>query len=420
MDTVEIQLISTQDAGQHTYGRGIENPACSNQTAQDFDVTSCTVSLAVTGTFLTGGNQAFRTLANLSDVHTVSRAETEDHRQLAYLGPARVDPNIDFQARTLAMHTHCTPIGAKCNLHVESGASEPFHCSDVFYGNLPSRMINGETTDSYSGLDNQNTGVIFYENEDLTILANTSFRNQVQNPYYLGVWAYVGGLTFPDDALADGNIVVPMHGGLTWLLSCTATAYEMTYSWTNGSVTVNELTLSNGTMGTIINSPIYYGFGRATMESNALAASANVNAAAVANAYAYLYSRTVMALIAGTTTGRPTILEHVREPVLVARIPKVPLYMLVAFNCVYGILGIVLAILAFMTKPSETNDVRERLSVAGIVASSFEGSRASRPVNEKREMFAEYSGSSSAKIGVERSQSGGWEYTLRDDTKQIA
>ena len=81
---------------------------------------------------------------------------------------------------------------------------------------------------------------------------------------------------------------------------------------------------------------------------------------------------------------RPTILEQHRERVLVARVPKVPLWMLVAFNCVYGILGIVLALLALSASLGNTNDVRERLSIAGVVAFSFEGSLARRTVKSKK------------------------------------
>ena len=422
MDTVEVDLISTEPDAQHDYGRIIDpNTGCSNQTAADFDVRLCSVDLAVTGTFLTGANTAYRTLANLSSIHAVRKA-TLDDRTLAYLGPANIQPRLDFQASTLAMHTQCTPIAAKCNLRVESGASEPFHCSDAFFGDLPSRTINGDTDDGVSGLPllNQYTGAVFYEDEGLTKYANDSFTSHKQNPYYLGVWGILSGMNANDEMLKSGNIVRPMHGGVSWILGCTATAYELTYSWVNGSAAVNSATVANGTVGTMINAPIYYGLGKASLDVNAYAATGEEDAQALADSYAYQYSRTAMALFSGTLTGRPTIVEQQRERVLVARVPKAPLYLLVAFNIVYGVLGIVLAVLALSASPSETNEVRERLSIAGIVASSFEGARARRPLESKKEMFAEHFGESSGKVGIQRSGYEGWEYTVREHQKQIA
>lgn len=420
MDTVEIDLVSSEQAGQHPLGRGLNSSTLC--TADDFDVSMCTVSLAVTGTFLIGGNVAFRTLANLSTTHAVRRTDF-DGKRLAYLGPPNMPLRTDFQASTFAMHTQCTPIGANCNLRTTSGASEPFHCSDAFFGDLPSQTINGDTKDSsqYSHLSlfTQNAGVVLYRDEGLTKSADESFATHQQNPYYMGVWAYPLGLTASDKMTQDGNIVVPAHGGMTWLLGCTMTAYEMTYSWINGSAIVNNLQLANGSVGTIINSPIYYGFGRTTLESNAYAASAEGDAQAIAESYAYLYSRTAISLTSGIMTGRPTILEQHRERVLVARVLKVALWMLVAFNCVYGILGITLAFLALSASSGNTNDVRERLSIAGVVAFSFEGSRARRPVESKKAMFAEHFGESSAKLGIDRSSYEGWEYTWKNGQKEM-
>ena len=421
MDTVELDLVSSEQPGQHSYGRGLDSSTLC--TADDFDVSLCTVSLAATGTFLMNGNVAFSTLANLSTTHAVRSADFEGKR-LAYLGPSEMPVRTDFQASTFAMHTQCTPIGAKCNLRATSGASEPFHCSDGFFGDLPSRTINGDTKDSslYSGLSlfTENAGVVLYRDEGLTKVANESFATHQQNPYHLGAWAYPLGLIATGKTTQDGNIVIPTHGGMTWLLGCTMTAYEMRYSWINGSAIVNNLQLANGSVGTIMHSPIYYGLAKTTLESNAYAASAGEDAEAIAESYAYLYSRTALSLSSGMMTGRQTILEQSRERVLVARVPKVPLWMLVAFNCVYGILGIVLAFLAISASSGNANDVRERLSIAGLVAFSFEGARARRPMESKKEMFAEHFGESSAKVGIERSAYGGWEYAWKNGQKEMS
>jgi hypothetical protein len=425
IDTVEVDLISDQSAGQHMYSRGLSDPACSNQTAADFDAQNCIVTIAPTGMFLTEGNAAFRTLGNISRTESIRRVFDADGRPLAYLGPVVIGDRVDFQATTFAMHTQCRPIAAECDLHVESGASEPFHCNDSFYGNLPSRSINGDIKNTF-GLDNRDTDALFFADTGLNRLADGNrsidFPNHRQNPYYLGVWAYIIGMTATDELTEGGNVVIPMHGGITWLLNCEVTTYEMTYSWVNGTDRVDDLRVANGSMGTIVNAPIYYGLGKGAMESNAYSATGESNVEALAESYAFAYSRTAMALSSGIMSSRPTLLEQTRETVLVARIPKVPLYMLVAFNLLFAIVGIVLAAVALMGSPLATNDVRERLTIAGIVAFAFEGPRARRAVEKKREMFAEYSGSSagSARLAIEPSQDyDGWEYTVRQDMKQI-
>ena len=81
----------------------------------------------------------------------------------------------------------------------------------------------------------------------------------------------------------------------------------------------------------------------------------------------------------------PFPLNETRETRLVSRVPKVPFYFLVALNLVYVILGIVLASVALLSKPSDSNDVRERMSIVELVAFAFEGERARKAVEKKRQ-----------------------------------
>ena len=403
MDTVEINMVVSSDSStQLTFSRGIEDPMCSNQTVSDFDIENCTVSLATTGTFLMGGNNAYRTLANVSNIDTVRRAHI-DNKTLAYLGPADIPARFDYQASTFAMHTQCTPIGAKCNLRATSGATEPFHCTDAFFGDLPSRTINGDTEDPYSGLSlfTANTGIVFYKDAGLTQYANASFKSHVQNPYYMGVWAYPLGITSTPSLVEDGNVVVPYHGGVTWLLSCTATTYEMTYSWVNGSVTVDDLTIANGTTGSMLASTIYYGFGKSFLDSIAYGASGAGNPIDLADSYAYGYSRTALALVAGVMAPRDNLQEQRWEKVLVARVPKAPLYLLLVGNLGYAILGVVLAVLALGAERRGVGGVREMVSVKGLVKTGF-------GEDEGR-----------ATVGVEREAGRGWVYVLKGERKVV-
>jgi hypothetical protein len=113
--------------------------------------------------------------------------------------------------------------------------------------------------------------------------------------------------------------------------------------------------------------------------------------------------------------------EQTRRTVLAARVPKIPLYFLIGLNVVYAIFGCILAAIAVSSLPRETNDVRERLSYAGLVAYCFEGARAKGAVDKKREMFAEHDGRGGGRIAIEKSGYGGFEFTNRKEMldKQI-
>jgi hypothetical protein len=76
---------------------------------------------------------------------------------------------------------------------------------------------------------------------------------------------------------------------------------------------------------------------------------------------------------------------------LVARIPKSPLYTLRDLNLLYALLGIFLTlyILCF-SKPSETRDIQARLTIESLAAACFEDAERTRgPVGKLEELFAE-------------------------------
>ena len=341
-----------------------------------------------------------------------------DGDHYAYLGPASKPSSLDYSAESLAVHTHCSQIGKQCNLRTNSGASEPFHCTDALYGDLAQPLINVDQFDGVTGLPFRSAGIVFYQDAGLTKLANKSsntesFLTRPANPQHLAVWAVLE-LPAPDEQTAGGDVVVPMHGGTTWLLNCSATAYKVSYNLVNGSIQHTTAEMANGSVGTIVNAGNYWGFGKVALETAEYSASQFNDTNQMADSWAKAYSRAAMALTAGIMTARRDLEEQIRSTKLVSRVPKAPLYTLVALNSIYAILGVVLACLALGSNPSETNELREKLSTAGLVAACFEGDRAERSVDKKREMFAEYEGVSSGRLGVEQSISqGGYVFRLR-------
>ena len=252
--------------------------------------------------------------------------------------------------------------------------------------------------------------MVFYEDSALSV--NTSLQNSARNPFHLGVWAVLG-LEPEKPQLEDGNVVQNGHGGASWLLSCTTGVYELKYSWIRGSVGAANATIANATTATLMNSPIWYGFGGSTMGDIAYAASANNDTQLLADSWARGYSKTVVGLSSGFMSERKNTMEQERKTMLAARVPKAPFYMLITLQYMYVILAVVLAYRAIKSKPTETNDVRERLTTSGLVAFCFEGTRAKKPVEEKKHLFAEHDKEDSGRIGLGRSEYGGWEYMWR-------
>lgn len=271
MEAVNINLADGQ-VPTEALGRGLPSGPCSNQTAEDFDAGDCIISMAVTNVFLVGANEAARVMSNTSSTNAVYDMYIDD-KHYAYMGPATVQSDLDYRAETLAMHTQCSQIGKQCDLRVTSGASEPFSCTDSLYGDLAVPTINGLDVDGVTGLAFRSAGIVFYRDAGLTKLANIStntesFLTRPSNPQHLAAWARVE-LAATEEQTADGNVVTPMHGGTTWLLNCTATAYQVTYDFINGSIQNAAAELANGSVGTIMNSGNYYGFGKVALETAA-------------------------------------------------------------------------------------------------------------------------------------------------------
>jgi hypothetical protein len=86
------------------------------------------------------------------------------------------------------------------------------------------------------------------------------------------------------------------------------------------------------------------------------------------------WSRTVLALSAGVMSREPNLLTQIRsEPRQVARVPLLPLYILLALKAIYVIAVIALAIGAYcFTHPAETEIVKTQLSTRGLAAAHFD------------------------------------------------
>ena len=230
------------------------------------------------------------------------------------------------------------------------------------------------------------------------------------NPFIVGTWAKSDdpGLPLTDDS----EIVTPVHGGSARVLKCNTSVYDLVYTYRNGTITDPVLSLANASMGGLIAAPMNEDFPLSNLEIATTVAAFSSNAQQLADKWANSYSQIALGLSAGVMTPKPSSLEHRRTPILVARIPKAPLFSLITLNLIYVIIGLGLALYAMLTSDfaGGAGAIRQRLTIPGLVAECFEDfRRAPQGWNEVERLFAENDGKGlSGRVAAEEGENGAW------------
>jgi hypothetical protein len=326
---------------------------------------------------LVGAADAYETVNNASSLHQLVTVNY-DGSTYVLLGDVTVPIDIDYSASTIALTTSCIPISTACNLTGVSGVSAPYFCSEAFYGDLyPDYGAPDTFGDSTWRLS-------LFEDAGLTVPVNVTIPT---NPTYLGIASYVLGNAAPSDGLPnngsshlplwnDPEIVHPCcNDGNAFILRCKPTTYDVSYTWFNGSFgTFIAISPSNLSLAGIINGPQQdnYTFGSTQYVNGAILAAFSNTSQELADRLALVYSQTTLGLASGVLSPRENLLEQARNPLLVSRVPKAPLFTLVSLNLLYGFGGIVLASIALYEngKPGVT-EMKRNLSIWGILEYSF-------------------------------------------------
>ncbi|KAI3320941.1 hypothetical protein HD806DRAFT_546754 [Xylariaceae sp. AK1471] len=368
-------------------------PGClgSNNSAAVHPV-ECSLITSSTGIFLFNPSQALTVLNNVSDSIAVYNSGPDS--TYTYLGiPVSKDTTgHDYSATTFGMKTQCKQAARQCSLHADSGASTPFQCTSAFFGNLQ-----------------VDTWLPAYF-ADAAMVSNET-RYGVQNPYYHAVGAGFQTVNNPNLETSD-ETVVPVHGGIAFLLSCSVEMYDIEYDSINGTVTRFVAKPSNVSVANAWQVPIEAsGVAESNLQTAALiAATTATSAQDLADQYALSYSKTALGLGAQSVQLAPALAVQERSSLLVTRLPMAPLFSLIAANLAFVLLGIALTYGALTTSGGGIRDVQARLSIAGLVADRFERSSVSNPAGSIDELFAEHSGSSSSVVALEQTPSGGFAY----------
>ncbi|KAF3920127.1 hypothetical protein AA313_de0202555 [Arthrobotrys entomopaga] len=294
-----------------------------------------------------------------------------------------------------------------------SGASTPFDCTDAFKGD-----ITQGTVPSQIALSLARRGIVadYFFDQELT--QPMTLSDNASNPFYFAVAAIInindnsGGAG--GNLLEDPDIVNPTHGGDALILNCRIELYEMQYVYSNASVTWASFSPANNSVTSLFLAPlIATSFGDLFLQTSITAAGISNTSQQIADKFAVSFGQVVLAATTGVLEPQINLQEQVRVQFLVARVPIAPLYTLVGANALYALLGLVIAIVALRSDPKLNNNVRERLSVMGLVANLFEFNRGKGYATQNRDLFDESQATrGSSRVGMVSNERLGWGYIV--------
>jgi hypothetical protein len=408
--TIQILQALPGTSSVSTFGRGFYSSYCVNITYP------CSVSTGNQGTGLINGPEGFKTLANTSSQNLVLSFLYKD-QSYVLITDAQVPQDTGYQAQTFAVTTQCTLISQECGLYMGPAGSSPFNCSAGFSGDLTD--FSSTTTNPSWDL----AGVEFFQDSRLTKNFSTVKGADLiggpftpANPVYIGAYGLVPGFGIGNSTLLNSTEFLETETqGLGFILGCNMTVYDLEFVWYNGSVSVQQMTLSNTSVVNVLTAPFVTKL--ANLANLAQSAAGEDTLSAFVESWTTGFSAMVLGLSAGIISPRATIMEQTSISTLVARVPKAPLITLVFLNLLYAVVGVVLALMAAKTGPGETKNVQGRLSVAGLTAQCFESEdRYEGPAKEIQDLFAEKEVGARdhrcLKVSIVALNRGGWKYDL--------
>lgn len=364
--------------------------------------------------WLRNSGEAYQTAEKRSSINQIATFK-KANTTYAYVTDTNVPPDIDFNASSFAVATECTPHIIRC-----------FRCPNY----VAERRTRGYNDPPLTFLLLNDTSPWF---------DGSKIYTSPTNPFSWGVFAQVGGWNMPNDVWRnnpfgnDLNIITGsrVRPNLHIQMICTTTVFDLTYSQTNGSITSFDPVLGNQTLGALIGSPIFptgsvykyfksspngrrrrswTGFGFETLQIGMRIASAGRNSHQIAQTWSTKFSETALASATGVLERRAVSTETTRTTLLVAVIPKAPLYLLLVCDFLYAVLGITLAVLALQATLSreDVEDVQIRLTVPVLAAEALGERPVAGYLKSATDMFEELKGKEPKRVGVKQTNSSSW------------
>lgn len=265
---------------------------------------------------------------------------------------------LDYIASTTSIVTKCIPITVECGLNTtENESSIPYHCSDIFNGDLNQLPANG-----IERLRGWNTSFFDFENGSPR---NISIASQL-NPFRYNVTAVVDSVNIEglrkfwnehgDPQARQDTVIGIGNGRVGFAISCHSTVYDVRYSLVDGNIHVFNSTPADPRTAAIIKAPLQAGFGNYALFERA-AMSVLFNELTIMETMELAFSQTFLALAAGVYVQAPTIEQRWRGDMPVTKLGKAPFYFLVICMFLYAFVVLVFTVIALSI--FRRSDVRE-------------------------------------------------------------
>lgn len=365
--------------------------------------TGCTIDPILALAFNLDGRNALQLLYNTSETMAIKSHEV-DGEIYSYYGVATQPKlaNIDYTASTWGLKSKCKAVTPQCADESRFyGTGSPFNCQFPFQGFLPNNSPNLQ--------------MAYFTDAEAS--SNETQFNSLENPYYFAMAAATNAEARTKSALESGEdpgVVTSARGASVFVLFCGSTIYDIQYSLVNNTIARFESRKSNSTLANIIQGAQHYSpqAGYQILNQQASVSVTQDNIEGLERDMALAYSRVALSMAVAAFDPSAPIEKQSRETSLVARVPKAPLAALLLGNLLMALLGVVLTVIALVAVHGN-NDIREvqaRLGISGLVADRFEGDAARVPVETVEDLFVEKSGRKDARVGIMRSNEGGYSW----------
>lgn len=416
-ETVPFNKYIIQSQAMHSFSRGPSDACLDWNRTYMFCLPCSTVMWAVNNytaeiEAITEENEIFLLQNNNSRNSEIRllQGTALENADLAILMPQAqtVPSEIDFSSATIGVSTQCSLITQDCNMR-RIGYEDydtQFNCSDSFYGVLGLPPILSDSGDSSNQTADPNVPPLNWK-PFLNLQYGYYTDPQLESPYATGAFNSSTGAFSPGPCLPDSQLINPVYVGLAgrfdtlsqsgasnlslendpgmmkgldtyvdFIMSCSYSTYEVNYTWFNGTILDTSYTLSpNGTLAEMYHGSQMYSSitgGAHDLVWNMLQAAQQPNSQEFLREWANLYSVKVLSSIGAYTTARPNTQEQQRTALLVAKVPTIALWAIIACSLAYVVLGLILGFAAFKSSSSNVQDLAARLSLAGLTAAAFE------------------------------------------------
>ena len=359
----------------------------------------------------------------------VSNVTIADHNDtsMAILLPARPDPLSDWRAESIGVSTLCKNIMTDCvnSCHAAMSQNCDFNCnSSTGYSPNFSGKFGG-----YAGAVPWSWTIAPNEMppETADIMYNTP------NPYKHTLQAFSQGPLLEslenDPRMVQANLFATFS-----LLQCSTAVHNVTYRSVNGTIAIENAILSNTDISQNVNGPLVFILGRGNLQQNtpgigSIMRGEYVSALFSSNSvtefekrYADAHSKITLAFSTAALTSIGAQDYQLRRQQLLACVPPAPLWTLTGLAMLLVVAAAGLTVLALWSLDDDVADIQSKLSIAGLIVTSFEdidshaltGPSHVHPPEEFDKLFTEYHGRKSdqpsRRIGFERKRIG-WLYS---------